>query len=318
MSRPDPSSLPVYLRQITSESAADNHQAGIVLVRKFVRHCQERGRSPETIRAYESMLRMYVDHLAGVHVLRATRDDMKAFVGRPRLRRGAGSNGSAGSRKRDTAVLRSFYGWLWEEGFTEDHLARGLHGPTMPKKNPRPLTDQQWLTLWQRHLADPDRVLLGLGFYIGLRVSELASLSPEQVTDTHIHDFIRKGGGEHTLQWADIMAIYDLRLPQVADTQGALLGALRRLREAATGPFLLPYNGKGNAVTKRFKTLATQVGLPHTTAHMMRHSAATNLIRAGVPLPLVMQILNHSNIQITMGYVQAGGAQLTEWLQGQS
>jgi integrase/recombinase XerC len=53
--------------------------------------------------------------------------------------------------------------------------------------------------------------------------------------------------------------------------------------------------------------------LPPITPHQLRHSAATNLVRAGIPIHLVSSLMNHSNVQTTMGYVSSGGEQLAEW-----
>jgi integrase len=49
------------------------------------------------------------------------------------------------------------------------------------------------------------------------------------------------------------------------------------------------------------------------TPHQLRHSAATNLLRAGVPLHMVSALLNHSSPTITMRYVKATGDELAEW-----
>jgi integrase len=49
------------------------------------------------------------------------------------------------------------------------------------------------------------------------------------------------------------------------------------------------------------------------TVHAARHTAASNLVRAGVPLPVVKEILGHSTIAITQLYVTT-----TETEQGQA
>jgi integrase len=41
-------------------------------------------------------------------------------------------------------------------------------------------------------------------------------------------------------------------------------------------------------------------GLPKVSQHSLRHSAASLLLKEGVPLPTISAILGHSTIRITM------------------
>jgi hypothetical protein len=40
------------------------------------------------------------------------------------------------------------------------------------------------------------------------------------------------------------------------------------------------------------------------TLHQLRHTFATSMIRAGLPLPTLMRLLGHRNIRMTLGYVE--------------
>jgi len=44
-------------------------------------------------------------------------------------------------------------------------------------------------------------------------------------------------------------------------------------------------------------------GLPHLGVHGMRHSAATIALHEGVSLPVVQEMLGHSDIRVTRAYV---------------
>jgi site-specific recombinase XerD len=46
------------------------------------------------------------------------------------------------------------------------------------------------------------------------------------------------------------------------------------------------------------------------TPHQLRHTYATEMLRAGVSLPAVMQLLGHKNIQMTLRYIQVSQADL--------
>jgi hypothetical protein len=43
----------------------------------------------------------------------------------------------------------------------------------------------------------------------------------------------------------------------------------------------------------------------HVTPHRLRHSFATEMLRLGVSLPALMQLLGHKDIRMTLRYVQA-------------
>jgi integrase len=55
-------------------------------------------------------------------------------------------------------------------------------------------------------------------------------------------------------------------------------------------------------VYRAFRALLTAAGLPRIPFHGLRHSAATALLSAGVPLRVVSDMLGHSGIAITADY----------------
>lgn len=55
----------------------------------------------------------------------------------------------------------------------------------------------------------------------------------------------------------------------------------------------------------------------HVNLHMLRHTCATNLVEAGIPLPGVQRMLGHSNITTTMVYVDVRGEVLAEQVRNQ-
>jgi integrase/recombinase XerD len=51
---------------------------------------------------------------------------------------------------------------------------------------------------------------------------------------------------------------------------------------------------------------------PHKGAHVLRHSAATAMLRHGVSLPGVCAVLRHTSPQMTMHYAKVDFALLSE------
>jgi integrase len=56
---------------------------------------------------------------------------------------------------------------------------------------------------------------------------------------------------------------------------------------------------RGHNVTRQFHRLLEAAGLPPVPFHALRHSAATALLAAGVPLRVVADVLGHSTIVVT-------------------
>lgn len=274
-------------------------------------------RSRHTMASYTATMAALLDWLGGQHLTLVDTEQLERFTLRARPRRG-GRRGSPATRKREISTLCSFYKWL--EGRVGGGWVaptRVLRTPRVPMQLPKPIPDSDWLPVWRLDLCDSDRVMLGLGYGCGLRRQEIVSLSGRQITPTRIVSFIRKGGGEDSLQWAAMVDTYDQKLPHLLPDSQQFHDAMGRLRRRDAGSLLAWSTTNVDAANKRVKRLCERADVRPWTPHQMRHSCATNLISAGVPLPIVSRLLNHSHISITMRYVRAGGDELRQWLRGQ-
>ena len=54
---------------------------------------------------------------------------------------------------------------------------------------------------------------------------------------------------------------------------------------------------------RQFKALLQRAAICEVNVHVLRHTAITRLIEQGVPVPVVKDIVGHSDIRTTMGYV---------------
>ncbi|MBM0235121.1 tyrosine-type recombinase/integrase [Micromonospora sp. STR1_7] len=143
-----------------------------------------------------------------------------------------------------------------------------------------------------------DRVLLELLYATGVRVSEACGLDVGDVD--HGRRVIRvfgKGGRERSV-------------PYGVPAQRALDEWLRRGRPvlvgARSGSALLlgARGGRLNPTTAREVVggYAEAVGLPRTSPHGLRHSAATHLLEGGADLRAVQELLGHSSLASTQIY----------------
>jgi site-specific recombinase XerD len=65
-------------------------------------------------------------------------------------------------------------------------------------------------------------------------------------------------------------------------------------------------NGKpidSRADWQEWSGILSEAGIEHAGTHAMRHSAATIAIDQGIALPVVQEMLGHSDIRVTRDYV---------------
>lgn len=292
-------------------------EGDLICIRNWERYLREdRRRSERTIATYVPVLVSLVEFVSPQSIYTLSVEQMMAFLRRPRLRRCYGNSGAPGTQKLDAAILRSHFQWAYETNVTpKGNIAVHLHGPTVHNVNPKPWDDNQWAAVWRLDLDPSDRAALGLGFFCGLRKAEMYSLTVGNLTSTSIVGFQRKGGMKTDLPWLDMVSVFAQKLPQLLPDHSVFVDALAHL--VADRKFDDPllrwriYESKFNKQMKKWCNLA---GIPPHDVHSLRHSCATNLIRSGLPLALVSRLMNHTNVNTTMRYVQAGGRELNEWL----
>ncbi len=299
--------------------------------------------SPHTYAAYSGTLNKLVVHLDATPLGAASVGDLEAFVERPRARRspnhvrGQVVVGSAATRRRDITVLRSLYGFLRERGLvTEDQVVL-LRPPMLNNRNPRPVDDGTWRQLWgHSELSDADRVMLGLGFFCGLRRAEITNLTAAQVDSDQglLVGFVRKGGGEGVFPYRSAVRLFAQRLPHLIGDPYVFLGALERRADARGDSRLMGWGSStpknsarrvgavrgpdwsSHAMNRQVRRLLVGCGLDGgvLTPHALRHSVVTNLLRADVPLHVVASLAGHRDVSTTMRYAAIAVDPLAELL----
>jgi len=150
--------------------------------------------SAHTQRAYQRVGGRFLDalHAAGADLLRATVEDVQAALEAMRSK-ADGTPVKAATVNMYVATVKSFLGFAHRVGFTRFNAA-----PLIKlKKAPRQVAQRILGELEVRKLIDAakpgrDRLLLEVGYFGGLRVSELVGLTWSQV--------IRRDSGEAQLE----------------------------------------------------------------------------------------------------------------------
>ncbi|MEQ7005661.1 tyrosine-type recombinase/integrase [Actinopolymorpha sp. B17G11] len=184
---------------------------------------------------------------------------------------------------------------------------------------PRALDEQAqlcWLRAVEAHPSARDRALAAIPFYAGARIAETVRLD---IGDVEIRGTagllrIRNHGGSVGTRIREVPVHPKLRddlrrwLTERADWPGA---------RSTPALFL---NHRGSRLTVRgardiIARIAAAAGQSDAvTAHVLRHTFGTNLVRGGTDLVLVAELLGHARLETTRSYTEPSATDRTEAL----
>ncbi len=320
--------------------------SSVRLIEAYLDHLDSMGRSPITVYNYRLTLGGYLVHLGDEHVARARSTDVREFISRPRNRRSgkrpAGATALPATLKRELAAIRGFYRFAASipgSGITLNPTEL-VDTPRVRNIHPKAIAVDVWREVWfSEELSDDEIVMLGLGFFCGLRRAEMVGLQRSNVNWQRLSfdGFARKGGGDDTFRFGSAIAAWTQLHPHLIGSHDRFLGPLDRLcnrqGDADTAPAVLPWadgadsharhrtpagHASPEVVNKRFRLMFMRLGLgPQTfTPHALRHSFVTYLLQGGVPLHEVSSLANHSDLSTTMRYVKQSEDPLSRFHQG--
>lgn len=235
------------------------------------------GKSRRTVKDRGYIIRRVERDLA-TPALSATTAQLAEWLSRPDL--------AAHTRSVYHSILRSFYGYVVNEGLRPDNPMDGIRAAKRPRRQPRPITVTQFRRLLDN--ADtPLKAMLLLGGYAGLRVHEIARFHTRQLDmDARTIDVTGKGGSTYVLPAHDAIIRHARRMPRgywFPSQRGAHVG--------------------GRVVSERIAIHMIQQGV-RGRAHSLRHMYGTELVANGADLRVAQELLRHSSLQTTAIYVQ--------------
>ena len=203
-------------------------------------------------------------------------------------------------------ALRSFLGYLYAEGLIKQQLTAAV--PTVAGWRlaalPKTLQPREVQTLLEAcdrrtRMGRRDFAVLTILVRLGLRASEVAGLRLDDI-DWRAGSILIRGKGNQ---------IEPLPLPQ--DVGGAVVAYLRRGRPATAADrsvfvrIRAPHRAlSGIGVSEIVVAAARRACLGDIRAHLLRHTVASQLLRAGSSLPEIGQLLRHRHISTTAVYAK--------------
>jgi site-specific recombinase XerD len=264
---------------------------------------RERGLVEHTINGYERVARLFLgergERPEGLELERLVAADVSRFLALECPKR------SVSGASDLVFALRPLLRYLHVTGLIEVPLVWAVPGVAgiRDRSLPRGLEPR----VLARMLASCDRrTLVGQRDYavvvllarLGLRAGEVAGLTLEDL-DWHRGELMIHGKGKRLE-----------RLPLPVDVGEALVGYLRRRGrvEESRAVFLrvrAPVGGlSAGGVISVVARACMRAGVPVVGAHRLRHTAATEMLRAGASLSEIAQVLRHRRLETTTIYAK--------------
>jgi site-specific recombinase XerD len=273
------------------------------LLAEFGRYLlDERGLSEGTVRHYVRAARLFLTGRVGAGpggLERLSSADVSLFVVAECPKRGVSA------ARTLTNGLRSLLGWLYLTGRIADPLVWAV--PAVADLRDSSLPRGVDAATVRRLLASCDRrrtvgrrdyaVLLLLS-RLGLRAGEAAAITLDDI-DWRAGELLvrnRKGRRQE-------------RLPLPIDVGEAIVSYVRRRPSVESRALFLRVIAPVGAID-RFVVAGIvlaacrRAGVPRIGAHRLRHTAATEMLRAGASLPEIGQVLRHRDVRSTAGYAK--------------
>ena len=265
--------------------------------------------SPDTTRHYRGTVRKFLVYLGAQHPEVNRLDQLRRephILGWMSCLRSQVPPLTTASCINHLIAMRVVFNELaWAEQLVElARLIRCQDIPRAPQRLPRPLTTEQDQLLQKEFLRRND---LGGNVFLlirhtGMRIGECADLSCDCLRSTGPH------------QWAVHVPLGKLKTERMVPVDSFVCEIVQRLgffrsRDPlpADGKLLARPRSK-EALVRQLRDYLHQVchalGLStRIVPHQLRHTYATEMLRAGVSFPVLMKLLGHTSPEMTMRYL---------------
>lgn len=191
-------------------------------------------------------------------------------------------------------VFSSFFGYLCNKGFISKNPAIGLEPIKTEKKIRKGFSDEELDKLKRACVQKRDLALIEFMYSTGVRASELVALNRCDIGFYEKSVIVYgKGNKEREVYLTPIACSYLKEyLDDREDNNEALFVSARS-----------PHKRLSVAGVERIlKKLGEKAGVENVHPHRFRRTMATNVLRKGMPLEEVKELLGHSKLDTTMIY----------------
>lgn len=258
------------------------------LLHQFAAYQLAKGLSARTIANRNYMLQSLEKH-AGIPLHEVTTAHL-----RERLGRGV----AKGTMQTERDCYRAFFGFLVEDGHRSDDPSLRLPKIRAPRGRPRPYSQEQIDALLRSGSYRRTRAMILLACYQGFRASEVAAVHASDIDAGERTIRVRGKGGKV------VFLPLHPTIAELAPTMGsewwfpARRGAPGHINSRSVSDLMTRAKRRAGITNEKL------------TGHSLRHAYGTTLVRAGVDLRTVQELMRHESLATTQIYTLIDDEQL--------
>ncbi len=274
------------------------------IIRDFLKYLRLEGRSQHTITSYQMDLKQFYNHIVNYFPNeRVVLSSVKKIYVRDHLRKLSENGVDNRSLARKLSALKKFFKYCKVKGIISENPIEGMNSPKFEKKLPTFFSEEEMEQLLRipdltSKFGIRDRAILELIYSSGLRLGEVASLTLQRMNFRHRRvKVLGKGNKERIVPVGEkalsaLREYYQIRDKFVSEFSGDI--------------FFLTKSGKafdseqlGIILDRYISLIAQKKGY---SAHTIRHTFATHLLKNGADLRAIQEMLGHSFLTSTEIY----------------
>lgn len=276
-------------------------------IQSFLQYLSSIDRSTETISGYSKDLESFQRYLeykynCECYIDELVTSDIEDFLFYLKEKRGY----APASRSRNLHTLRSFFAYAYKKELVMRNIALSVEKISVQQKERTYLSDEEVDQLANAIDHDLIRLVVFVLYMTGMRISECLNLTLDDVDLERkvIHVRAGKGNKDRLIPISNrliplLESYVQNKRPQV---QSNLFFCTKK-----TGKLSPVYVNRGLADAVQKLGWNKKI-----TAHILRHSFASQLVKKDVNLVQIQKLLGHSSLKVTSIYTHTDMDQLTE------
>ena len=265
-----------------------------ILIKQFIKNKKLRGLSKKSLQYYESQL-IKLSEWTIKSFIEMNSNDLKEYL----LFFRELNNCSKVTLNNVRRILSSFWSWMEIEEKIIINPMKRIPQIKIPKYIHKAFSDEEVEVLRNYLYSQKSKrniAIFELLLSSGLRLSELESLRIDDVNLVECEGLVMgKGGKERKFYFSERakVCITDYLNSRVDNKEWLFVSEMA------------PYNKFGKSgIGYMVRETGRRCGIENVHPHRFRRTMATRLVRKGMPIEQVSKLLGHSNLDVTMRYVE--------------